>query len=496
MPIPPTLFASLQGAWRRRRACGLAFFAAITVFLSPASHAAETNTVHHGFLYDKHRLTLESGLEWEILGPLYLRREWETSQLLAFPPLFSYQRDSDPDVDAVEYDFLYPVLTYDRFGSEWRWQFFQLLSWAGGKTGEEEQRRRFTLFPLFFYQSADLPTNSYWGVMPFYGHLYNRLMRDEVRWVLFPAYVQTRKRDIVTDNYLLPFVHVRRGLSLRGWQVWPLIGHEVRQPFQRTNRFDELETVPGHEKWFLFWPFFHDQVTGLGTDNEHHAQAFIPLYSFERGPQRESTGILWPFSFSYTEDRARGYREWSAPWPFVTFARGEGKTMNRVWPLYSHGQTASLESETVLWPLRSYRRVHSEPLDRERLRIFYFLYSDAVEKNTSTQEYRRRTSLWPLFTHRKEQDGSERLQVLSVLEPFLPQNKSIQRNYSPVWSLWRAESNAVTRASSQSFLWNFYRQEATPEEKKTSFFFGLIKFKSKPRNHGTNTTAAATSPAP
>lgn len=461
-----------------------------------AAQAEDTNGVHHGFLYDKHRLTLESGLEWEVLGPLYLRRDWESSQLVAFPPLFSWQRDRDPAVDAVEYDFLYPLLTYDRIGSEWRWQFFQLFSWAGGQTGEEEQRRRFTVFPLFFYQAADSPTNSYRGVMPFYGHLHHRLLRDEVRWVMFPAYVQTRKRDMVTDNYLLPLVHVRRGLSLRGWQVWPLVGHETRQPFQRTNRFEEVETVAGHEKWFLFWPFFHDQVMGLGTDSPQHSQALIPLYSFERGPQRESTGIFWPFSFSYTEDRARGYREWSAPWPLVTFARGEGKTMNRVWPLYSRGATATLESETVLWPLRQYRRVQSEPLDRERLRVLYFLYSDAVEKNTDTQEYRRRTSLWPLFTHRKELDGSERLQVLSVLEPLLPQNKGVQRNYSPVWSLWRVESNAVTRARSQSLLWNFYRQEATPERKKTSLFFGLLKFTSKNRQGNTNAPTVGAKPPP
>jgi hypothetical protein len=187
------------------------------------------------------------------------------------------------------------------------------------------------------------------------------------------------------------------------------------------------------------------------------------------------------------------YREYGAPWPFITFARGEGKTLDRVFPLYSSGHTASLESESILWPAYTYRRVHSDPLDRTRSRIMYFLYTDMVEKNTATKEYRRFTGMWPLFTHRKDRDGSERLQVLALLEPFLPQNKAIERNYSPLWSVWLEKTNTVTKAGSQSFLWNFYRQETTPEQKKTTLLFGLIKntSKTKPKN-----PPAAAAPAP
>ena len=38
------------------------------------------------------------------------------------------------------------------------------------------------------------------------------------------------------------------------------------------------------------------------------------------------------------------YREWDAPWPLIVFARGEGKTTTRVWPLYSRAHNATLES--------------------------------------------------------------------------------------------------------------------------------------------------------
>ena len=50
---------------------------------------------------------------------------------------------------------------------------------------------------------------------PLYGHLQNRLFRDEIFFVLFPVYGESRKRDVVTDNYLYPFFHLRHGEACR-----------------------------------------------------------------------------------------------------------------------------------------------------------------------------------------------------------------------------------------------------------------------------------------
>ena len=61
---------------------------------------------------------------------------------------------------------------------------------------------------------------------PLYGHIRDRLFRDEIFFVLFPIYGESRKRDVVTDNYLYPFFHLRLGEGLQGWQFWPLIGSE------------------------------------------------------------------------------------------------------------------------------------------------------------------------------------------------------------------------------------------------------------------------------
>src|SRR5687767_1623435 len=96
------------------------------------------------------------------------------------------------------------ALTFCRFRERKRFQLLQLLSFAGGQDEGGDFQRRFTLFPIYFQQRSSDPALNYTAFLPFYGNLQNRLFRDEVRFVMFPFYVRTRKKDVVTDNYLLP----------------------------------------------------------------------------------------------------------------------------------------------------------------------------------------------------------------------------------------------------------------------------------------------------
>ncbi|MCX8091513.1 MAG: hypothetical protein N3I86_11410 [Verrucomicrobiae bacterium] len=428
-----------------------------------------------GPLFAHYRLTLEPGERTEALGPFWVEQRRESEQLIAVPPLFSLTTDAA--TESREFDFLYPLLTLDRYGSEYRWQLLQLLSWSGGRDQDGDRRRRFTLFPLYFQQRGDDPADHYTALFPFYGTLRGRLLRDEIHFVLFPLYSRTRKKDVVTENYLYPVVHVRRGEGLRGWQLWPLAGREHKEVTWTTNGFGEVEVVGGHDKAFVLWPVFLDQTTGLGTTNVARLRAVLPLYSSLRSTNRDSTTVLWPL-LTWTEDRERGYREWDAPWPLIVFARGAGKTTSRVWPFFSHAESTNLVSEFYFWPLYKYNRFQTPAMQRERTRWLFFLYSELAEVNWETGARRERRDLWPLWTWRRDFNGNTRLQLLAPLEPVLPNNKSIERNWSPLWALWRAETNPRTGASSRSLLWNFYRSERTPDSRKCSLLFGLFQYHS------------------
>jgi hypothetical protein len=300
---------------------------------------------------------------------------------------------------------------------------------------------------------------------------------------MFPLYVETRKKDVVTDNYVLPFFHLRHGDGLNGWQFWPLMGHEHKDVTTRTNGFKDVETVGGHEKLFVLWPFFFNEHTGIGTDNPLWEQGSLPAYDIERSPKRDSTSVLWPF-FSYIDQHEKKYREWQVPWPLIVIARGEGKTITRFFPLFSQAHNASLESDFYLWPIFKYNRSHSASVETERTRIFFFLYSDSRVKNMETGKTQRRIDCWPLFLHQREFNGDSRLQVLAILEPFLRRAHKIERDYSPLWSIWRSEKNPRAGATSQSLLWNLYRRDVTPTSKHSSFFFGLFQSQSDANGKG------------
>lgn len=449
-----------------------------------------------GPLAQEFRLTLDAGARAEAFGPLLSWQRTLETTTWGIHPLLS---GTSYDADASEFDLLYPLLTYDRFGPEARWQLFQVLSFATGERQDGRTIDRTTLFPFYFRQRSSDGSDDYAAVFPFYGRLRQRFWRDEVFFAAWPLYTVTRKGGklvppaegeapgplkleggYTTYNYLVPLVHVREGEGLRGWQVWPLAGYEEQAPLTRTNTWGELEVVSGYRKSMALWPIYFDEKTQLGTENPQHQRAVLPLFSSLRSPDRDSFTAPWPIGLTVTDDRAKGYREWGFPWPLMVIARGEGKTADRIWPFYSRVEMGDSSSGFLLWPLYKVKRAKAAPLERERHQVLFYLYSDLTERNTETGEVARRTDLWPLFTARQRADGSRRLQLLAPIEPILPNHKSVERNWSPVWSLWRSEANAVTGQRSVSVLWNLYRRDVEGASRKGSLLFGLFQYQSSP----------------
>jgi len=481
-------------------------FVACALLLIPSSvHADSEEEFSAGPLASLFKLTLSAGTREEVLGPHYYEETAADHEVSAMPPFWSQARDLE--TGAYEFDVLYPVFTYDRFGDEYRVQLGQMLSFSGGRMSQTDTNTsRFTLFPFYYQQRSPVPEKNYTAVWPFYGQLKNRMFRDETEFVLWPVYVKTRRLpklapespqeeflepfrrlrekrrgDITTYNFFAPFIHVRTGAGLKGWQFWPLAGWERKEPFVSTNQWEDAVVDGGHEKMFALWPLYFQVRMGMGTTNEERQSVLLPFYSKMTSPLRDSTTIPWPIGVTFTDDRARRYREWGAPWPLVVFARGEGKTASRVWPFYSHARSASLESMFFLWPLYKCNWIHSPPLERERKRVLLFLYSDTTEQNTETGRVKRRVDAWPFFTFTRDWEGNERWQTFSILEPLLPTSKSIERNYSHLWSVVRAEHNAATGARSESLLWNLYRHQGTATNLHSSLLFGLVQWTVTPQ---------------
>ncbi len=479
----------------------LLFIVFMLIGLTHPAVASEAN--NFGFIFDRFNLTLEAGYRTEAAGPFYYTQQTEDEHTFALPPFFSSVKN--PSVEYTNYDFLYPILTRMQYGQEWRWQFFQLLSFAGGQEPTDATVTRHTLYPIYFYQRSTADTNlNYTAVAPFYGTLKHRLAHDQIHFVMFPIYSKTWKKDVVTDNYFYPIGAIRNGDGMHGWKIWPLAGHENKIPTLQTNGFGDVATIAGYNRYFYLWPFCIVQNNRIGTNTAEQIsitrtkslagpkttdvpekfRASIPFFVYSRSPEIDLTTVIWPF-FTWIDSHEKHYREWQMPWPIIIFARGEGKTTSRVFPIFGQSHNAIKESDFYLWPLYTYRRTHSDPLDLRRTRVVFYLYENTVEKNTRTGAQKRRVDMWPFFTWHREMNGNERLQIFAPIEPAVPENAGIERNWSPLWSLWRAEKNPKAGAASESLLWNLYRHESAPAHKKVSLLFGLFQYQCDGENQRT-----------
>jgi hypothetical protein len=246
-------------------------------------------------------LTLEPGVGLEAAGPFHYRHGMEDGTLWAVPPLVSVYASADGDRGDVH--VLPPLFAWHRWGADRKWQLLQWLSGSNVDAIEAPDTKRFQLFPFVFWQDSPDDTRDYRALFPIYGRVKGRLFRDEAEFLLFPLWLESRKGSVRTRNVLFPFLHLRDGPGMLGWQFFPLVGHERLESGTRTNLSDEVVVTPGHDKTFALWPIWFRNRVGLGTTNEGRVDAVLPLWYAERTPARDHTSVMWPFG-SVTDDRA------------------------------------------------------------------------------------------------------------------------------------------------------------------------------------------------
>jgi hypothetical protein len=403
-------------------------------------------------LYDERDDPVEGMHVRSGLGPLltFSRSPDSTVKTASFRPFFHWRKDTAPD--RLEWEFLYPVMSYSRVEEDSKFQFLQILNFRHEGTDPNARERRFDLFP-FYLSGTTEAGEEYRAVFPFYGRALNRMFFDEVEFVLFPLYARFVRLGVETRWFPWPILSVTRGEGVSGFRIIPLYGQEVKEGV--------------YEKQFALWPLFLHQRTGLDGENPEETLAILPFYVSQRSKNRDSTTILWPL-FTYTEDRERQFEQWEIAWPLIVIARGEGRTINRFLPLYSVEERRVRDQFflremtrnilVVLFPL--YIRTEEEfPGSRTiRDRILWWLYSDTRQEGREGSA--RRIDAWPFFRYTRDREGAVEFQTLALLEAFMPGNEKIERNYSPLWALYTYRRNAAGDEV-RSFLWNLVRHEET-----------------------------------
>jgi hypothetical protein len=391
------------------------------------------------------------GKALDVLGPFFSYRKDTKEQDLAFRPFF--YRKEEPQRTFLEY--LYPLGKYERTDEEVRSYLMPLYSTRRDLTKPETEKKERTFF-LAIWGETD-QGEKYGGVFPFYGRLKKRFSKDEMSFVLWPLYSHSREGENQTTTILWPIFSLTSGGGKEGWKVWPLAGHENKK-----NDYD---------KTFYLWPIFHFEKRHLYTDDPTTIQMAIPFYVSMTSSRREHKGVLWPF-FTYTHDEDDHYTQRDFPWPFVQWAKGDDKSILRVFPFYGRKYWEGREQGYLLWPIYSYTRYGDDDHRKEDNRFLLFSKDEMdVWKNRDQKE--RRLRVWPLFYHREEKEGGVYI-YWPCLIPF--DFDGFERNWVPLLSLYEYRRNPQG-ASESKFLWGFYthRQSSLRELYELSFLMTYYK---------------------
>lgn len=394
----------------------------------------------------------------DLFGPIFGGTEKPGEQFWegALRPLFYIQGDQGHDSE--EFDFLYPLVTYDRFGDDSRFQVFQLFAISTGGRQKGGVDKKFTLFPFVFVNRAAQAEKGYWAFFPLYGEIKHRLTFDRIYFIVFPVFSDFKKKDLRTRFVLFPIISWSEGKDIEGWKVFPFFGYQTKKG--------------AYDKRYILFPFWISADLFWDAETERHARASLPFFYHEWSPTRNAWSVLWPF-FRRLEDRKREYVEWDFPWPLWVIARGKDYNVTRFVPIYGQSQDRDRRGYLFLYPLWKWN-VASQPGGTvETSRFLIYVLAD-TEKTRDGQSSRRVDSL-PLFQYKRDYNGSVQFQTLAILEPVLPGNKNIIRNYSPLWTIF-AHKRAPNGDASNVFLWNLYRWEKQGDKRQTSLLLGLVQF--------------------
>jgi hypothetical protein len=95
-----------------------------------------------------------------------------------------------------------------------------------------------------------------------------------------------------------------------------------------------------------------------------------------------------------------------------------------------------------MWPLLQHRVSELGEVEVSKWRLLYFLYQDSSQRTLEPDPRWLGTKkhLWPLFSYWHHPEHGRQFQMISPIEPLLPSNEVMRRQYSPLFSVFRYSS--------------------------------------------------------
>ncbi len=429
---------------------GVALGPFVDVFEAPEGRARQTN----------------------VLGPIVESAMDAEGATFAVRPLFV--GTAKPQESRDEVKFLWPLGRYYSTPTE---AFVRVLplyfdrTWLSG----EGWQRDWALFPILF--GGTTPSQGgYFAVFPLFGTLKGYLARDEIHFILFPIYFDTRVGETHSVGVLWPFISVSRGPESSAVSVLPFYGYRSREGV--------------YDRRFVLWPFFQWGHEAMDTDDPKSWVFAWPFYGQETSPSSSRHVVLWPF-FSWANNDRTGYVAYDAPWPILKREKGRDIDRFRIWPLFGWTREKEIDSTFLLWPFIWDRHEHTDWTQGDHFYILPFLIS--MKRQTVGEPGESSyLKLWPLFYSDRSASGDSDFQI-GTLVPF--RLEGFEEVYGFLWSLYRRTEKADGSGHEETWLRTYsHRWAADFEEYRIpilwayrrgprgevnhSFLLGLIQYES------------------
>ncbi|UCD56909.1 MAG: hypothetical protein JSV16_13965, partial [Candidatus Hydrogenedentota bacterium] len=257
---------------RTHRACGrvsqrlVASFSLLIVGLSSATVAGDS--AEGAAAKQVYCSAGEEEVVWRfVLWPFIAIEETAEWRQFAFRPIYVEREAADDSEKKVQ--FLWPIYLYRRSDQDVTIRVLPVYTYRRDvyayKDGHEYDVD-YMLFP-FVYGGSSTEEGGYFALFPVAGKLKNFLGRDEIRFFLFPLYVEYSKDELRQRNYLWPVLSFSGGGDYSGLRVWPLFGY-----FEKRGEY---------RKEFWLWPIFHHQTFDLDREQSGERLLIFPLYARE-----------------------------------------------------------------------------------------------------------------------------------------------------------------------------------------------------------------------
>ncbi len=381
--------------------------------------------------------------ESRFVGPLIRIRKDDNDRDWAVHPIV---RSRTPESGYNNTLILWPISEYR---SDERGSWFHILPLLLRRTQEtlKGTERSLLIFPILY-----TATSPYFGksfmLFPFFGKVHQVLGRDEIRFFLFPLWMESTLGKRRTWNFLWPFFGGAHGPGSGAWRFFPFWGRKWKDGV--------------YDRKSILWPFFHFQRNHLDTKRPLRMFLFFPFYGQSKGPGSDQRTFLWPF-FGTSSDRVAGTRVTSVPWPILQWAETPQWKRFRFWPFYGRYDSDELKSRFYAWPLVWTRKETVPKYEKESLTVFPF-YRNRRRTSTDGEDRWHQLLIWPFYRQETSSDGQVAVRA-PALNPF-PEFKKIDDLYSPVWELYHRRGTSA-KGEAEAVL-GAVRHRWTPDEETFS----------------------------